>query len=160
MKKYLLMCFLVLMTVAFINTAYGKRIELTDGSTIDGEIVSFSGGKYTVKSSSLGTLQIEDSKVRSISNGKQPVAGSSEKSALPIDSAAIQNGMQKLQRAIADNPEIMRTVTGLVSNSNAQALPNASEVMSTAKTLLANQNLSNAVNDPTIKEISQKIKES
>jgi hypothetical protein len=163
MKKILLLVLFVSMSALFACTAYGKKIELTDGSTLDGEIVSFSEGKYTVQSPSLGTLKIEDSKVRSITSAGQPAVASSEET-VPFDPAAIQIEMQKLQPAILGNPNVMKIVVGLISNPDFQALANDPEVVNAAKsldlkTLMANQKFVKAINDPAIKEVDQKIKE-
>ncbi len=43
-----------------------REIELTDGSSISGKIISFSDGVYTLKSDSLGTIKINESKIRAI----------------------------------------------------------------------------------------------
>ena len=43
-----------------------SEIELTDGSIIRGEIVSFINGVYTVKSGSVGTVRIDESDVQLI----------------------------------------------------------------------------------------------
>jgi hypothetical protein len=163
MKKILFLVLFVSMSALLVGTAYGKKIELTDGSALEGEIVSFSEGKYTVQSASLGTLQIEDSKVRSISSTDQAAVDSSG-AAVPSDPAAIQSEMQKLQPAIMSDPNIMKTVAGLVSNPDFQALVNDPEVVNAAKsldlkTLMANQKFVKAINDPAIKEIDQKMKE-
>ena len=161
MKKSFFLAVFVLLFGSLVSTAYGKSIELTDGSILDGEIVSFAEGKYTIQSPSLGTLHIEDSKVRSIHNVAQPVAVFS-KEAVPLDPAAIQSEMQKLQPAITRNPDIMKTIAGLISNPDFQALLKDPEVMNAAKsldlkTLMANQKFVNALNDPTVKEIDRKI---
>jgi hypothetical protein len=43
-----------------------RRIELIDGSVITGEVVSLSGGVYTINSPLLGLMRLEESKIRSI----------------------------------------------------------------------------------------------
>jgi hypothetical protein len=164
MKKALLLALFVSMSALLANTGHGKTLELTDGSTLEGEIVSFSEGKYTVQSPSLGTLQIEDSKVRNIVNSTdQPVAASSQ-GAVPFDPAVVRSEMQKLQSAILRDPDTMKTVAGLISNPDFRALVNDPEVMSAAKsldlkTLMANPKFVSAINDPAIKDIDRKIKE-
>lgn len=53
-----------------------RRVILVDNSVIVGEIVSMSGGIYTIRTENLGLLKIADSKVRSIgTNTSQATAG-------------------------------------------------------------------------------------
>jgi hypothetical protein len=160
MKKILLLVLFVSMFTALANTAYGKKIELTDGSVLDGEIVSFSEGKYTVQNPSLGMLQIEASKVHSISESS---AASSEET-IPSDPAVVQSAMQRLQPAIMDNLDIMKTVVSLISSPDFRALVNDPEVMNAVKsldvkTLMANPKFINAINNPAVKDIEQKLNE-
>ncbi len=160
-KKIPGLLFFLLMFVSAASAAEKSRIVLTDGTTLDGEIVKFSEGKYTVKSSSLGTLRIEDSKVRTISRGES--AAPVSKAPANLDDATIQNEIQKIQPAITGNPDIMKTVAGLVSDPDFQALFKDPEILSAAKsfdikTLMANPKFIQAVNNPAVKEISEKIK--
>ena len=50
------------------NTIAGevRVIELIDGSTITGEVLSLNNGIYVIKSESLGTIKLEESKIRAI----------------------------------------------------------------------------------------------
>ena len=152
----------VLTSVSFAYASHKASIELTDGSTVDGEVVSFSNGKYTVNSPSLGTLQIEDSKVRNIRSTDQ-TAGSSQKDVASLDAATIQDEVQKLRPAITSNPDIMRIISGLISNPDFRALFKDPEIMNAAKsldikTLMANEKFIKAINNPVVKEIKQKVK--
>ena len=53
---------LALAATTMVNAAETREIELTDGTVITGDIVSLSGGIYTVRSVTLGTLRIEATK--------------------------------------------------------------------------------------------------
>ena len=162
MKKFMFLMFFVLMSVSFAYAAHKASIELTDGSTLDGEVVSFSDGKYTVNSPSLGTLQIEDSKIRNI-RSTDPTAGSPQKDITSLDAATVQNGIQELQPAMIGNPDIMRTISGLISNPDFRDLLKDPEIMNAAKSsnikaLMANEKFIRVLNDPAVKEIRQKVK--
>ena len=62
------LAFLALASAATVaNAAARSRIELVDGSVITGEVVSLSGGVYTVRSATLGTLRIKASDILVIS---------------------------------------------------------------------------------------------
>ena len=69
-RDYIVTAILVFLALAVavtvVNAAETREIELTDGSVVTGEVVSLSGGIYTIRSTTLGTLRIEASKVRVI----------------------------------------------------------------------------------------------
>jgi hypothetical protein len=163
MKKCIFLILFILTFASLVHATNKNRIVLTDGSTLEGEIISFSEGKYTVKSPSLGILRIEESKIRTISHMDQ-MAAAPQKDIVPPDAAALQTEIQKLQPAITGNPDIMRTIAGLISDPDFQALFKDPEIMNAAKsldikTLMANEKFVNAVNNPTVKEIGRKIKD-
>ena len=162
MKKSIFLVLFVLMSLSLADAAEKSRIELADGSALDGEIVSFSDGKYTVNSSSLGTLQIEDSKVRAIHKGDL-ITGVPKTEVAASDTVDVQSEMQRLQPVITGNPEIMRTVAGLISDPDFKALLEDPAIMSAAKSLdvkalMANEKFVKAVNSSAVQEIKQKIK--
>ena len=162
MKKIFFLLLFVLMSVSLAYAAHKVRIELTDGSTVDGEVVSFSDGKYTVNSPSLGTLQIEDSKIRNIRSTDQ-AAESPQKDGASFDAATVQHEFQKLQPAMVSDPDTVRTISGLISNPDFQVLFKDPKIMNAAKsldikTLMADEKFVKALNDPAVKEIRQKVK--
>ena len=163
MKKNLFLILFVLVFVPSVHAAQKSRIELTDGGIFEGEIVSLNEGRYTIKNSSIGTFKVEASRVRSIRSVDQ-AAGSSPAEASPSGTVPGQSDVQKLQSAITGNPDIMAAIPGLVSNPNFRTLLDDPEIVSAAKamdikTLLANQKVMKAINDPTIQKIAQKVKE-
>jgi len=55
----------------FLSSGYShadnlRQIELLDGSMISGEVISLIDGVYTIQSTSLGTLKIDEAKIASI----------------------------------------------------------------------------------------------
>ena len=52
--------------LALVNAGEISTIELSDGSVISGEVVSFDGKVWTIKSGSMGTLKIDGAKFVSI----------------------------------------------------------------------------------------------
>ena len=158
--------FTVVFIVAVSALAYGaqkSRIELTDGSTVEGEIVSFSKDQYMVKSPSLGTLKIEDAKVRAIHKADAADVPS-QKNDTSFEAGKIQSEVQKLEPAITGNPDIMKAIPGLLASPDFQDILNDSEIQKAAKSmdikaLMANEKFVKAANNPAVKEIGQKLKE-
>jgi len=113
--------FIFLVVSSLMTSTYAsdmRAIELTDGTVIAGEIVSLSNGVYTVKSVSLGTIQIGDSKIRAIrakgSRNSPGAAGDEAKS---------------LQEKIMGNGEIMSIIQGLQSDQDLQEILRDPEIM-------------------------------
>lgn len=64
MYKFLFIILLLASSYSYADNT--RQIELTDGSIISGEIISFTDGIYTIRSTSLGTLEIDEAKIVSI----------------------------------------------------------------------------------------------
>lgn len=170
MKKIFFLVFFVLTFASLTFATQKSKIDLTDGSTLDGEVISVEEGVYTIKSPSLGALKIEESKIRAIRSADPTaaipavgVSAVSQKDITSLDATTIQNEVGKIQPAIASNPDIMKAIPGLLSNPDFQALLKDPEIVNAAKSmdvkaLMANEKFVKIINDPTIQEISQKIK--
>src|SRR5512147_2497667 len=69
MKTFFIFPSLILIlftSAATANAGEAREIELIDGSIITGEVLSLVGGICTIKSDSLGTIKLDDSKIRAI----------------------------------------------------------------------------------------------
>lgn len=64
MRQFLFI--ILLLASSYSHADNARQIELTDGSIISGEIISFTDGIYTIRSTSLGTLEIEEARIVSI----------------------------------------------------------------------------------------------
>jgi hypothetical protein len=128
-----------------------REIELTDGSTITGEVVSLSGGTYTIKSDTLGTIKLEESKIRAIrakSSGTNAVSTGEIKTLQQkmMSDAEIMTLIQSLQndpdfKKALEDPEIMKAI-------------NAGDIAA----LTANPQFMKLLNNETVREIQKKTK--
>ena len=57
MKSLILMFLTLAIAAGMVTAAEMREIELTDGTILTGEIVSLTGGVYTVRSATLGTVR-------------------------------------------------------------------------------------------------------
>lgn len=94
-----------------------SRLELTDGSIIVGEVLGMSGGVYSVRSPTLGTISIESSRIRSLSNA--------DPAATPVASLANPGArygadIDALQRQMVGNPDLMQMIVGLQNDAALQ----------------------------------------
>ena len=120
MMKFLWAVFL---TLIFISSGYADEvsiIELSDGSRITGEVISFDGNTWIIQSKSMGQLKIESSKVRSIrtqeaSGRNQPVSPSS-------GYQVAQEDIQAMQQSIMANQAILNMIMNLQNDPEIQAI--------------------------------------
>lgn len=146
MKSLILLMFVLIGT--WIQGTVAAVINLKDGSKIRGEIVSMEKGTYTVKTTSIGTIQLSDRQVESItqseSNREAPasIGGDAVKSiqSFIVSNQSLMGSILKLQedpamRAVLADPEVMKAVQSmdfktLSSHPKIKALMNSSEVKS------------------------------
>jgi hypothetical protein len=143
------MLFGLLIGISSVRASEMREIELTDGSLISGEIVSLSKGIYTVRSGTLGTIQIEESKIRTIR-----VKGPGRK-----DSADQVKSTQQMMMGDAD---IISMVKSLQSDPDFQAILQDPEVIGAVEAgdiaaLMANPKFMNLLNKQTVQQIKNKL---
>ncbi len=144
--------FLALSVVATAARASGIReIELVDGTVIAGQIVSLSNGVYTVRSDSLGTVQIPESKVRTIR-----AKGS------PGSPAASGDQVRSLQERMMGDGEIMSLIRTLQNDPDVQEILRDPEIMKAVQAgdisaLMANPKFLKLLNNQSIQQIKNKI---
>ena len=95
-----------------------SRIELVDGTVINGDLLSMSNGRYVVQSTTLGRIELPQSSIRAI----EPVIGRSGTGGGSVDFHAIQ-------QQITASPELMQLVTALMSDPQIQTAMKDPEFM-------------------------------
>jgi hypothetical protein len=134
-----------------------RAIELKDGSVVTGEVVSLINGKYTIRSASLGTVLIEESKVRVI----RPVAASAAaNSALTNNNAG---DISALQNRMMNDKEIMSKIESLQNDPEFMKILEDPEVIKAVTSgdtaaLMANPRFLKLMNNSTVRDIEQKVR--
>jgi hypothetical protein len=109
-------CFLLFLLFFAQNAAASEiqLIELTDGSTISGEVLSLANGVYTIKSGSLGTVKLEASKIRVIhaKSSSTKAASSQEKKALE-EKMLSDKEIMALILSLQNDPDFKRSLKTL-----------------------------------------------
>jgi hypothetical protein len=123
-----------------------QRIELLDGTILQGEILSFDGSAYAVRTENLGTMKIEKSKVRSIQMG-----GTDSQS---------QQAVQDLRSRMLTNPTTLGMIMELQNDPDVQEVLNDPEIVSAAEAgdfekLLSNPKFMKLLQNPAIQEIGR-----
>jgi len=149
--------------LALVNADEISTIELSDGSIISGEVVSFDGNTWTIKSGSMGTLKIDGAKVvsiRSKTTTDQGAAGG-RSSGNTVNTP----DLQALQQEIMANEQIMAMIMNLQDDPEIQAILQDPEIMNAINagdmnTLMANPKFRRLMENAKIKEITREaIKE-
>jgi len=151
--------FLALNTAAYCGQV--NRIELTDGTVINGEITSYTNGVYTISTPALGEIRVEALKVSKIESPSRPSINPGIQAAQPnnLSPSQIDNYKQRLM----NNPENTAIVTGLAADPGIQELAKDPQIIDAAKAgdiqaLMKNKKFMDIVNDPRIQEEMRKLK--
>ncbi|RJR50344.1 MAG: hypothetical protein C4576_05845 [Desulfobacteraceae bacterium] len=120
---------LFLIAMCAFPASAGQRVELLDGSVLQGEILSFDGKVYSVQTENLGTVRIDKSKVRTIQTEGSP----------PESRQAVQD----LRSRMMTNPAILGIIMELQNDPDVQAVLNDPEIVSASEAGDFNKLLSN-----------------
>lgn len=170
MKKSALCCVLLLGLSTIAYCGQMSKIELNDGSVIEGEVISFDKGIYTVNTPSLGEVKIEVSKIRRIGiENTTPLAAintppeAANASTLP-SSDAIKSEMNRISSKITNNPDIMQTMASLLLDPQFQEILKDPEIADAVKSqnikaLMENEKFLSILNNQKLREIQNKLKD-
>ena len=141
----------LIVAATVVTAADTREIELTDGSIIAGEIVSMSKGVYTVMSATLGTVRIEESKIRTIRRkGSAGAAGDAG------------GQVKSLQDKMMDSGEIMELVRSLQNDPDFQNVLKDPEIMIAVQSgdigaLMANPQFMKLLNKQVVQQIKNNL---
>jgi hypothetical protein len=135
-----------------------RAIELKDGSVVTGEVLSLTNGKYTVRSGSLCTVQIEESKVLAIKPVAAPAAAAS--GATPDNTSG---DVRNLQDTMMNDKEVMSKIQSLQNDPEFMKVLEDPAVMKAVNsgdisTLMANPQFMKLMNNSTVRDIEQKVR--
>jgi hypothetical protein len=170
MKKCLVYCVLFLGLSAIAYCAGSSRIELTDGSVIEAEVISFEKGIYIVRTSSLGEVKIGASKIRSITTRNTALADAANTSQGRGDAQVLPSGdmiksqTEKLKAKMASDPEAMKSVTALLLDPQFQDVLNDPGIADAVKSqnikaLMQNEKFLSILNNQKFQEMQDKLKD-
>ncbi len=145
---------LVVLTALVCQAATAAEIELTDGSVIRAEIVSASAGMYTLKSDSLGTLKVEQSKIKNISLGDHPVTDAKNSSYAPV----LNEQITAMRNSMTSDPATMDKIFSLEGDPDFQTVLNDATIMNSVNSgdvsaLMSNPKFLNLINKPAVQDI-------
>lgn len=106
---------LVFAATAVTSDAGESRVELTDGSSINAELIGIDGGNYLLRSPTLGEIRVPEASIRAI----RPLASGAEGSTPPGSPAGGQVG-EVAGKLLAD-PRLLEMVEGLRNDPELQS---------------------------------------
>ena len=152
-RSYIVAVILIILALSaatMVNAAETREIELTDGSVITGEVVSLSGGIYTVRSATLGTLRIAASKIRVIRLQGYTAPGNSG------------GQVKSLEDKMLGDSEIMDTIHALQNDPDLQKVLQDPEIMKAVQAgdidaLMRNPEFMKLLNKQPVQDINKKL---
>ena len=159
--------FLVLLPqVAFSATQ--MIIILKDGSQIKGDLVSFSGGIYTIHTSTLGDVKISSSQVANISQAQilqaiPPLAAPATTNVSPASDGEVDQKIRSAQTKLMNDPEMMAEIQGMIKDPEMIQLLSdptlAKEVMShDTKAIQNDPKAQQLINNPKMRALMDKLR--
>jgi len=151
MKSFIPIFVALVVATTVAIAAETREIELTDGSVITGEILSMEKGVYTVTSAILGTVRIEESKIRTIRN--QVSAGAA---------GNVGGQLKSLEDKMMSSNEMMDMIHSLQNDPDVQQILKDPEIMKAVQagdimTLMANPQLMKLLNKQGVQQIKNKL---
>jgi hypothetical protein len=130
-----------------------KDIELKDGSIITGEVQSLAGGVYTIRTESLGTVTIDESRVLAIRPRGQAFQSR------PSD---ISNQARSLEERMQADDEVMNKIRSLKDDPAFQSILEDPELLNAVNTgdvatLMANPKFLQLLQNPSVQDIQKKM---
>jgi hypothetical protein len=163
MMKAVQIVFVFLFSVSCSAVFAGEpgEIELIDGSVIHGEIVSFKEGVYTVRSEAIGSIEINESKIRAIRFTSQKT---SREEAYSATKGSPRAESEALQDALLSNEEILPILLSLQNDPEIQGILNDPEIMDAVfagdlQRLMSNPKFMELLNHPKVRRIQETFSE-
>jgi len=135
-----------------------SEIELTDGSMIRGEIISFSNGVYTVKSGSVGTVRIDESNVQLIrvKSDRSPTR--------ELSDSSLSSEAQALQQLMMSDEQLLNNILSLQNDPDVQEILNDPAIVRAVNSgnidaLISNPKFMQLLVNPKIQSITREVVE-
>jgi hypothetical protein len=135
------------------------EVRLTDGSVVFGELIAVNEGTYTVRTQSLGILEIAGANIRVIR--LKPEGPGTED---PIKQPLNGEGIQSLQHSLMNNEELLGLILALQNEPQVQEILKDPVIVNALisqdmETLLSNPKILDLLKNPKVREIQKKARE-
>ncbi len=153
-KGFRLSLILLFCWVSQGQAAQASQITLRDGSSISGEILSFDGTRYLVRSGSLGTVSIDSHQV-------EQIRSSPETGNRPPGALLPQDRILSLQQQLVGDPQTMTLVQSLQDDPQMQRILSDPRLLQAIlagdiQVLRDSPELQGLMNHPAVKKIQER----
>ncbi len=157
----IVLVFLLALCCGGVFAGAAGEIELVDGSVIQGEIVSFKEGVYTIRSNAIGSIQINESKIRAI---RFTSAKSDPKATLNSTPGSVNAESLAIQQALMSNEKILPILLSLQNDPEIQEILNDPDIMDAVmagdlQRLMSNPKFMELLNHPKVQQIRDTFRE-
>jgi hypothetical protein len=151
--------FILIFLSAGVYAGEFSEIGLIDGSTIYGEILSFDDGIYTVKSSSLGTIKVDESDIREI---RVQSGNTKNREYTNPANSSLSSEVQSLQTLMQNNQDIMAIIFSLQNDPDFQDIMSDPGILNAVNSgdiaaLISNPKFMSLMNNHKVQEIQKKL---
>ncbi len=162
MKKIIIFCLLFCALNAAAYCGQLSKIELTDGSVINGEVVSYVNGVYTINTAAFGEIKVGAGGVSKIESANYALPDTAISSVVQTNNPT-QAQVSAYGQTLMKNPENTAILTGLASDPQIQEMVSDPQLQDAAKTgdiqaLLKNPKFLDIANSPKVQEAIKKLK--
>ena len=124
---------LIIMVCALAYAGESFEKKLNDGTTLFGEVVSLQGGVYEIKTNTVGTVEVNEKKVLSISKpapaGAMAPAADNTAENSAVEPQKVEGGIDAIKRAMQGNSQTMDSIASLQDDPDFQEILNDPEIM-------------------------------
>ena len=161
------LCIILFLMVLFLFPGHPfagtpREIELDDGSMIHGEIISFRNGTYKIKTQSLGTVEIEESKILSIRS--KAACKNCKKTPPSMMEGSAASQIKSLKKTMMNDEGIMTMIHSLQADPDFIRIMHDPEIMKALMTgnidfLMSNPKFLELIDNQTVQDIGKQISE-
>ncbi len=155
----LLLCLALGSTVAM--AADLRRITLSDGSVINGEVLEMKDDVYIIRSATLGTVRLSSAQVRGIDTMEAIPAPAAITGTSGVRKARGE-AVEGIAERLGNDPSTMELITKLQEDPKIQDILNDPEIMNAVQSgdpaaLEDNPKIRDLMNHPAVEEINKKM---
>ena len=164
MKIYCSVLIFVMALISISTDSYAdtlKIIKLKDGSTIKGKVLQLENGIYTLETSNLGEMNIDESDILSITSQEfleKPTTTSS------TQKAELQKQVQQIQGTILADEEVIAEIQNLLEDDNIKAMLSDPKLLEDVisfdrQKIEQNTSIQDLMNNPKMRNLINKIQQ-
>ena len=163
MKKLIIFCSFFFALNAAAYSGQLSKIELTDGSVINGEVVSYLNNIYTISTTSFGEIKVEAAKVVKIESANY-ISPNTSLSPIVQTNNPTPSQVSAYGQTLMKNPENVTVLKGLASDPRVQEIAGDAQIQDAAKSgdiqaLMKNPKFMDIVNSPEVQKAIKKLKQ-